>query len=104
MSPLATCLCRCAASSPHQQQNAVRLIHVCLSTLMKVGLPKPVAMEGSVVFSALQEVLFLQGAAPQVGGGGSWSSQLGVKTQKQHTAEQQVRGWLVGWLVGWCVC
>ena len=77
----------------------MRLIHVCLSTLMKAGLPKPVAMEGSVVFSALQEVLFLQGAAPQVGGGGSWSSQLGVKTQKQHTAEQQVRGWLVGRVV-----
>ena len=70
---------------------------------MKAGLPKPVAMEGSVVFSALQEVLFLQGDAPQVGGGGSWSSQLGVKTQKQHTAEQQVWGWLVG-LVGRVVC
>lgn len=50
----------CAAPSPHQQQNAVRLVHVCLSTLMKAGLPKPAAMESSLVFTALQECL-LQG-------------------------------------------
>lgn len=47
-----------AARSEHQQRNAIRLIHVCLATLMKAGLPRPAAMETAVAFSALREVLF----------------------------------------------
>ena len=50
-----------AGTSAHQQENAIRLVHVCLATLMKVGLPKAVAMETQVAVSALHESLFSQG-------------------------------------------
>lgn len=48
---------RTAGTSPHQK-NAVRLVHVCLATVMKVALPKAVAMEHEVALTALQECLF----------------------------------------------
>ncbi|KAL4439666.1 hypothetical protein ABPG75_002667 [Micractinium tetrahymenae] len=91
--PLDRCVQFAAAAikqgtSLHQQQNAVRLVHVCLATLMKVALPRAVAMERGVVFTALQECLF-RGKVPDVGNG-SWSDQLGVKTKKQHLAEQNM--------------
>ncbi|PSC74456.1 transformation transcription domain-associated -like [Micractinium conductrix] len=76
-------------TSAHQQENAIRLVHVCLATLMKVGLPKAVAMETQVAVSALHESLFSQGPVPAIGSG-TWSSQLGVKTRKQHSAEQHM--------------
>ena len=47
-----------AANSEHQRENAVQLVHVCLGTLMKAGLPRPLAMESSVALFALQEALF----------------------------------------------
>ncbi|KAI3434549.1 hypothetical protein D9Q98_002622 [Chlorella vulgaris] len=49
------------APSHHQQHNAIRLVHVCLSTLLKASLPKAVAMEKIVVFTALQECLQSRG-------------------------------------------
>lgn len=50
-----------AAHSEHQQKNAIRLVHVCLGTVIKAGLPRPAAMEGAAALAALQEAL-LQGA------------------------------------------
>jgi transformation/transcription domain-associated protein len=41
----------------HQRRNAIRLVHICLSTLMKAGLPKSAAMESSLVTAALQDCL-----------------------------------------------
>ncbi|KAL4854024.1 Transcription-associated protein 1 [Chlorella vulgaris] len=77
------------APSHHQQHNAIRLVHVCLSTLLKASLPKAVAMEKIVVFTALQECLQIAKASMPAEHT-SWSPQLGVKTKKQHTAEQQM--------------
>lgn len=47
-----------AATSEHQQQNAIRLVHVCLGTLMKAGIPRAAVMETSVAASAVQDALF----------------------------------------------
>ena len=47
-----------AAKSDQQRDNAIKLVHVCLSTLMKAGLPRPAAMEGGVALAALQSALF----------------------------------------------
>lgn len=47
-----------AGNSEHQRENAIRLVHVCLGTLMKAGLPRPASMESSVALSAVQDALF----------------------------------------------
>jgi hypothetical protein len=41
-----------AGHSKYQQRNAIRLVHVCLSTLMKFGIPKAAVMESSLLLQA----------------------------------------------------
>jgi transformation/transcription domain-associated protein len=90
--PLDRCVHFAAAAikqDGHQRRNAIRLVHICLSTLMKAGLPKSAAMESSLVTAALQDCLAGKDAFDWKDGVG-WTTQLGVKTRKQHIAEQQM--------------
>eukprot|EP00887_Chlorella_sp_A99_P004017 scaffold11.g4017.t1 len=104
----------------HHRRHALRLLHICVSSLSKarrplsiaslltdcskqlppslpalpalpVALPAELAAPGADVLGKLEGLLFSDGEPPSVPQEFHWPNEMGVKTKKQHAAEKQAR-------------